>query len=301
MAIALWGPSGSGKSSLITAFGVTISRKYNAQSDGFNYTILDEHGQPKVRFDKPFDIKATDTRHLFFWEFIRQSSENTPEHKIRSQHHRIRIYDDKGDNNIGMLDDPDTYRPTLLQIVDAESIILLLDPKLIKKGTDVGGTDVGYTKDQYFDMINQLVIELKKHQRERNIAVCLTKIDTLGQGVEKIEAWNEISSHFDRMHVSLTGLLKKLHQPQDGIFVEAFAVSTQIDPPSSSSKDQEEEFRKKLDWSPLNVEYPFFWLFEQMELRRVRQNARGLFSRLFMEQRVKFFNKYAYPKQEKWS
>lgn len=293
MAIALWGPTGSGKSSLITAFGVTISRKYNAQPNGFNYTILDEDGLPKVKFEKPYDIKATDTRQLLFWEFVRRGLENTPEHKIRSQHHRIRIYDDKGANNTGMLDDPDTYRPTLLEIVSADSIILLLDPVLLKKEN--------LTKNQYFDMMNQLVRELnkKEHKRERNIAVCLTKIDTLGKGVDRTKPWTEISAHFDARDTKLTDLLKSLHQPQHGTFVKPFAVSTQVDPPPS--EESEEEIRKRLDWSPLNVEYPFFWLFEQMELRRVKQNNQGLFSRMFKDQRDKFFEKNPYPEQEIWS
>jgi len=37
---------------------------------------------------------------------------------------------------------------------------------------------------------------------------------------------------------------------------------------------------KKEHWSPYNVEFPFFWLFESIEKRRIKENQKGFISKM---------------------
>ncbi|KAA3642050.1 MAG: hypothetical protein DWQ07_25995 [Chloroflexi bacterium] len=299
--IALWGPKGSGKTSMIFAFGDLVNKKYFNSKDGFIYQIQDIDG---VLIDvlPPQEIKdireGSEDATGVNWQFSRVPNENNKNlqyadhaYALSSHIHWIAFFDDKGDRMVEMLKtgNPDNDK-TLLRIMRAQNVIILLDPTLLvdTEYMDPATETVRFTKEKYKSMVANLCVALSKYQADsqiinRRIAVCLTKADWLDRGrLDRAQrspetAWELIEEEFGSDMVSI------LQRHSD--IVRPFAVS---------AKGVEDN-----KWNPIGIEWPFFWLFEESEQAAIVEsgNDNRLSSlKRFLFQRQRSNEYIPYPK-----
>jgi len=128
--IALWGPTASGKTTFIQAFGSVITSRYSLGP--IAYKILGSDLKQLTEFEPP--TEPTHAGHLTQWYFVREPNVKDSPLSASSAHcHEIKLYDDDGAHTTGMLGDagPDKFRQTLEHVAGAKCIIIMLDPTLI--------------------------------------------------------------------------------------------------------------------------------------------------------------------------
>ncbi len=304
--IALWGPTGSGKTSMLYAFGARMVEYENdpelMQNNYFSYQIY-ESGTRLLDFKSPRHVEATSEPSIINWDFVRRARQNEPKFRISSHYHRITMVDDRGLATVNMLSDPEAYRPTLENIAQASSVVILLDYTLLsdtqnnqaaaerssEQQNDASNQNSSpspkrtFSKKEYYLMIQQLAGIFKQYVKPRKIAVCFTKVDNLGAGFDQMEPERLIRSYFNTQTRNMLGLLNSLGD-QSRTEIRYYCVSTRI-------RGDED------NWAPLNIEYPYFWILGSLEEEKITAAAnKSLFGRLFLNQRLNYYIPYPQPK-----
>jgi hypothetical protein len=154
-------------------------------------------------------------------------------------------------------------------IENASCVIAVLDPHA-HRGHN-------YSQEQYKNDIKALLDRLRK--RHTYIAVCVTKIDSLGvyRDPESL-----IEAYFG---AEMFRLLESYRNARQHITMEYFSVSAMgyLDPNRQvpNFDPMKGELQDANRWEPYRVESPFFWLFNEMEKERLRNTSGflGLFFR----------------------
>jgi hypothetical protein len=264
--IALWGPTGSGKTWLIHALAKELSW-YSDKDLEFSYSLIDDSGI--ALWPTPpnsVDQGATQFPEDRLWTFERKGKKDTPTHKISSHSHSIIVHDDRGQNLVdAALGGVQSLAITTLQ--NSPNLILLLDPSTVKGIGVSSPTQVSteYERHEYTQIIYNLINLLLAQEGQRRIAVCLSKADLLNLilpeqelikacfGPDLLRLFNNQRLQVKFFRVSSVGFLKK----STGKKVPNITNEGNIGNP-----DQ---------WEPFNVVSPFFWLFESIERQRLKQ------------------------------
>ncbi len=298
--IAMWGPTGSGKSWLIHAFGRTLL-KYSMADADFLYEITDRDGLPLELYGLP-NVKPTSSIEDQVFLFRRRGKKISEAHRISSHSHQISIIDNKGSNLLS-LDD----MATSTSLINSPNIILLLDTSLPRRAHFVD-SESGADREDVLEITNDVPflfspeeyrsVESKLLQLltgsfngERRIAVCLTKVDLLRlRGRDPTEL---VKMFFG---AELFSLFKE-YSSMPNIDIEFFSVSSAgFIRDSSGIKPNFDIVTGNLlepqSWEPYNVEAPFFWFFENIERKRILQSGNSFASRLFGNSRLKEYISY---------
>lgn len=301
--VALWGPSGAGKDWLFQSF-VQELEYYNRRNEDFHYNLLKtrpgETDLVPVIPKTPENIPTSHPEDINY-VFKREALILDEAHLISVHEHDMLIHNDAGKNLVSSLNDKDTFESTFQTLIQAQSIFLVLgipneegtagvtrpdmnsqpDTESDKFVSVMNGNfnslmdhEVGlhstealsgnWSNDTYFKFM-QLLLNALSNSRRRNLAVCMTKSDLLNFRGE--DSWEML----ERRHgVSLLNLLR-LHQQKHNI--EVFATSAagyvaQGDRVMPNISPQ--GIREVHLWNPINTAAPFFWIFEQIELERLR-------------------------------
>ena len=96
--VALWGPTSSGKTWLLHAFGRTLYKSYRKPIDGLIYDFKTITGYD---FSKPSEVRGTEgmSSYLYLFERARTSFDDYKQ-TVSSYKHEIVIFDHKGSNTI---------------------------------------------------------------------------------------------------------------------------------------------------------------------------------------------------------
>lgn len=263
--IALWGPTGSGKTWMLRAFGRDLIRVNSLINDNtptirWDLRLFDSEDKPIV---VPVDLTISPTGELedevvmFMRTPINKAGD--PELSIPSVSHKIILRDNMGENLVkAMRLTPEVSdRPAELILSTADAVIVLLDVNY--RAFVVSDPTMGILADDasYAEHIQELCRLLSTGGEQKNVAVCVSKVD-----LSSLKS-NVIRTLFPRTDEVLQQYSKRLR-------INYFNISSfgyirhrgkflaNFNPDTGSVLDPQ-------SWKPYNVSSPFFWIFEQIE------------------------------------
>lgn len=277
---AFWGPSGAGKTWLLKSFARALTQ-FNVggsrQDKEFNYTLT-MGGQP-VSPTAPGQVDPTqvatinDTRY----EFKRANNDDSNAHVYSAQVHTIGLADAAGIDLQNLSD-----AKVNVSLRNADSVLVILDPILITSGA--------ISIDEYNNMVSYMLNFLAQNPKKRSIAVCISKVDQLGVAGRRPE--EVVDMFFGEMMLNqFKGFASSTEADIAWFLVSAMGylsgqtVQPNFDPNTQYMIDPN-------NWKPYNVEQPFFWLFEQVERRRLEDAGSGLAKRFFGADRLDAYIQY---------
>lgn len=284
--IALWGPTGSGKTWLIQALNQEL-KWYSQHDPEFHYRMTDSDGRfLSVMAPEPKPTPRIEDR---LWRFAREPKKDTKAHRISAHAHQINVHDDKGASLVDAVYSPGQNPLTEITLQTADSLLVLLDPTLVQGSLVAQPATSGgslYTQRQYTYLVQALLEKVAETQEERYVAACLTKVDRMDL---QRDAWQYIHILFGPDMVYL------LQNSGQGVQTQAFATSAvgfylQGGKTHSNYDDSSGQVRYPDRWKPFNVAAPFFWLFENVEKQRLKKTPN-----VFLEDRLKYYIGYPPP------
>jgi hypothetical protein len=259
--IAVWGPTGSGKTWLIKAFGRELN--YYQQNDPyFHYRLEQQNGTPIIL--TPPEARPTEKGDDWLWRFQRVAKDNDAGRRMSSFSHDITIHDDKGSTWLEVTDSPGQQPLAEMTLLTFPYLLVLLDPTLVQ------GKII--EQRRYIQLIQDLCIKLQTQTQagERYMAVCITKNDLTG--LRRSDAWPFVAAFFG---ADMVNLLKTYSHY---INIEAFVTSAAGYFNGKANYDTATGLLMHPDqWSPHNIAAPFFWLFEKDERHRLGSSREGLY------------------------
>lgn len=291
--ITVWGPTQSGKDWLLRGFAKELE-EYTLRSSDFIFDLresnrIDSNYLPVLPFP-PDDIYPTATGEDYIHTFTRRikTGNNANNLKISSFTHHINFHNNGGADLVASLLDPEKFEVTFLSIIRSQNLLIILDPN-IEKNENIADAEIfdinrnsnrypeialmpGMSKDNYFKILTMLLEALANYNSpKKNLAICITKTDTL-----KIRgnAWNLIERTFGQKVYRLFDNYRRVFN------IEAFSTSAagyilrkgRSVPNYSNGKLIEPDL-----WRPINCATPFFWLFQNIEIERIKATSNFLF------------------------
>jgi hypothetical protein len=311
--IALWGPTGSGKTWLIRSFGKALFNMSN-KDPLFNYYILDGSGQ-RIDIFKPPIQQATEDPYDVIWQFRREiKTQNNAKH-VNCQAHTIIVHDAKGEALISLQDNVVKFG-----IEDSEHVLMMLDftrltdftiqtnqasstvqggfAKLIPQSGGSGSqqpasSTAGFTRADYTQFVTNILQTLTNPIKpNRRVAICLSKMDQLK--IQGREPWRLVEMLFG------SDMKAQLEYFSRMLTLDVFPLSAvgYIGTGSERKSNLHQtssgnwEIMDPGQWQPEGVEAPFFWLFDHVERQRLQNNGEGIVKFLYQGTRQKEYIKY---------
>jgi hypothetical protein len=246
--------------------------------------------EPEPPVDLPPTLKFQQY-HYVFWRDPKDQEDRAQ--RISAQKHELIITNNPGANLAECLLDPEAFSKEFNSLINAQNIILVLGiPEEDYKYTaenrrtenmlsdEIPPSEESFknqvqkplslaagwnwSMDTYYQFILMLLNHIGNGQR-RNIAVCMTKVDQLGY---LDTPWDMLQLRHGPILVDLLRQRKQFHN------IEVFATSSagyiQKDGSWVPNFDNGGLLKPDL-WKPVNTAQPFYWIFEQIELERVRK------------------------------
>ena len=288
LSVALWGPSGSGKSWLVNALGWTLQKQYSQPIDGLSYFL--ERVQPYSEDELIHAPESTAYLQESLFRFERCRTSNSENQVMSSFKYEIRVFDNRGEGTIRILEDEGYfhYDPIFINLVQADIVIVALDPTLLGQESDVG-LEYCYTPAEYAGWVRKLfsILERSNPYKQKYYAVCVMKADTI-PGVVYAHPRAVIEGVFG-------GEMTRALSIPDSEHIDTFVVSSFGIPPKSSPKfdPSTQVITDKENWRPYGVPFPFFWAFESVERMVLKQTfSKTLWQRLTTKWRLRRYISY---------
>jgi hypothetical protein len=282
--VAVWGPTQSGKDWLYRGFAKELEYyNHNNGNSGFRFDLRTlyrgEDNYRSVLVNPPDEISPTSSSEDHMHSFQRMSTQKDDAHLISAHTHKINFHNNRGADLVASLMDPNRFEEIFLAIVRSRFLLITLDPKFENQTT---GTDDDYypdiamhgglSKDQYFQILSMLLQTLAdKNIPDRYIAVCMTKLDAIK--VTDVRPWVLLERVFGQR------IYKLLNDYRTTFNIEAFATSAAGYVHRKDGPVPNFDGGKLLDkenWDPRNCAAPFFWVFQNSELERIRLSSNFL-------------------------
>jgi len=284
---ALWGPRGSGKDWVLQSFARSLEQ-YNTEGKerydkNFEHIVTHINDVP-VKIQAPDHIDATvddnpdDTVYLY----ERHGRSKSPVHTVSAQVHEILITNAPGESLIKGSVDSINYA-----VQRAACLLILLDHTIISKGLN--------TMAEYQSWVNNLFENLAKpsNGEKRFVAACVTKIDMLK--AKRDDPYEYMTMYFGPGMEEVF----RTHTKSKDVEFKPFSISSfgfLRDNKTPNYNYETEHLADPNFWNPINVEQPFFWLFEKVERNRLEKFSNGLSKFLYLDERRK--NYRGYPKSK---
>lgn len=286
--ITVLGPANSGKNWLFRGFAKELE-EYTLRSKDFIFDLVktskSNHNFNKVLVDLPDNIYNASIEEDYVYAFSRKiKSVNEFEHyKTSTFAHYINFHNIRDEDLIAALLDPSRFTPPYASIVKSKFTLLLLDSTLVK-GNSVLDTEIAKVDDHpefalqpsfvdsYCQVLNMLLKAMAEdNDHEKYLAVCITKTDTLG--FTNSNSWKLLERVFGHKIFELFNYYRDIFR------IEIFATSAvgyTIVKGSAVSNYSNGKIIDPIGWSPLNCAAPFFWLFENREIERIKSASNFL-------------------------
>lgn len=256
--ISIWGPSGSGKTSLLYSFSRRLN-SINRDDPDFSFDLfelINEDYRP-TSIDLPPKFPTSNPED-YILTFRRVPKQRTKKHLVSAHSHNLLIHDYMGAAMLGSKDDISRGN-----IFFSDCLIIIIDPTL-KSGVEI-----------YNHYLPRLFSS--NHFQEspiKHVAFCITKCDQLHYRGEPGWIYERI---FGKTSISL------LEKSVSRINYKFFLVSSygfcsvnnrdipNFDPSTGYLLYPEQ-------WEPYQVEGPFFWLFQNIELEKINKRANLFFN-----------------------
>ncbi len=305
---AVWGPTQSGKDWLYKGFAKELEFYNDNNKQGFRYELrLKRRGEEQFKkvMASPPDISPTTASEDYIHSFHRIPTKDDEAHRISTHVHRINFHNNRGADLVACLMDQSRKRfeDIFRTLIRSKFILITLDPKFEKPdlnnnmlNTDLQEVDYpdialqpGLSKDQYFQVLSMLLQTLDDSKiAGRYLAVCMTKIDAVK--IAGNSAWLLLERIFgQRIHNLFYDYRTRFNMEVFATSAAGF-VSKKGEPVPNF---QEGKLIDSENWKPLNCATPFFWVFQNSELERIRLNSNFL-SR---ESNLRKYVKYPAPRE----
>lgn len=271
LSIAIWGPTGSGKTYLIDAF-VKELQWYNQRDPEFEYMLTTMNGStvaPTRRHRGP----SQDIMESHF-QFTRRAKERSEAHLVSSQRHEIIIYDSPGGALMDALN-PGGNRPAAVTLTNSTGVIAILEAGF--QNFSGGGYGILTDEAAYNHYLRSLCELLVNNPLpgfpKRHLAVCVTKSDRLGSSIFDLKGKEVVETFFGaRIPATLASYERDLHigyfcTSAVGYYRDRGEILSNLEPATGTILYPEL-------WHPLNIAAPFFWLFEEVEKARLATRGR---------------------------
>lgn len=275
LSIFLWGPKASGKTFLVKALlhelmemekGTKLRRSLD-----FVMTIGDEELRP-LRAGEDVQIDLTEESSFSQYEFVTRPNRATFSAQASASFHYLSLLDSPGEA-ITLNEENEEMIFVDEMIKGSDYFIVLIDPENINV-------------ESYPDYLRVFRDQIKG-DRKRTLAICISKIDALGDGMANLKNFKAILQR-GKIKVCADEVIKIINGLNaDGHKMKFFSVS-------SAGKVQQgrrrvpnivgNEIQDIDNWEPINVEKPFFWLLENIENDWIekQKDFNGLFYRSWM-------------------
>jgi hypothetical protein len=293
--IAIWGPTQSGKDWLYKGFAKELEF-YDQDSEDFNFVLQEKKfGSPNFKLTiamPPTDIRPTSYEEDYVLRFIRRPKpgKNSDELLLSSHNHDINFHNNRGANLIASIMDLDSdyFEPTQLSLQGSRYILIVLDPKFDKNPDiqpDITDSDLdtrdefpdialrpGLSKEKYYQMLLKLLDMLANANiPDKYLAICITKTDALR--ITSYSPWNLLERAFGQKIYKLVNTYRNIFN------IEVFATSAAgyINRKGESVANFDQG--KLIDaekWRPVNCAAPFFWIFQNKEIERIKLSSNFL-------------------------
>lgn len=283
---ALWGPPGSGKDWTIRSFARSLEQ-YNKENGGrrfdkdFEHMLLHEDGRTPVTIQAPEqNINPTETGKpedtVFIYE--RKGRSNSKMHIVSSHRHEILITNASGED----LMNGDVHSVNY-GVQRASCVLILLDNTQIETGR--------LTQAQYQAKVAGFLSSLDNPPpgKKRYIAICITKIDLL-----KTKRWDPAEDLVMYFGPGMEEVFR-VYRKATNVEYKPFSISSYgfLKDGKTPNFDYDQQHLKDFyGWNPINVEQPFFWLFEKVERERLSRFSNGLSAFLFEDERKNAYREY---------
>lgn len=278
---ALWGPRGSGKDWVIKSFARSLEQ-YNIDNNNNNrydkdFEHLVFHGDSitPVKIQAPGHIDATvqgapdDTVYIY----ERRGRKSSPVHAVSAHVHEILITNASGEDLVKA-----DVHSVNYAVQKATCLLILLDPTIINAGIT--------TMAEYQSWVADLLENLEKPSNgdKRYIAACITKIDMLK--TKRPDPTEDLNMYFG------PGMdeVFRTHTKSKDVEYKLFSISSYgflKDGKTPNYSNETEHLMDSNYWNPINVEQPFFWLFEKVERHRLERFSSNLSKFIYLDERKK--------------
>jgi hypothetical protein len=271
--IAVWGTPASGKSSLFMAFSASIYKYYQLSDVAYQLYNADNY-EPVNPFWTPLMPRATERPTDTEYIFTRQFSKGFKGASVSSHSHHLILWDDKGENLMSVINDADNYKITAKRMSSADGIIVTLNPASISSESNRTRPFYSYSRPEYLQIVSNLIDFVQKNNPTCYWAFCLTKMD-LYPTLVKNEPWDVLREIFGQ---ELHDFIKaKLPAENVEIFITSALGFTKEKEPNYDYATGSLALAN--EWEPYNVEFPFFWIFEKLEIKRLSKIKTGFLSK----------------------
>lgn len=261
--IAVWGTPAAGKSSLFMSFSASLYKYYQLSDVAYqlrntsDYQSINPFWTPEM---PPATQQPTNTKYIF----SRQFDKRIKGAKVSSHSHHLLLWDDKGKSLMSLVDGSEKQEITSHRIISADGIIVTLDPSSINRS---------YSRSDYVSLVSNLIKFVQEKNSSPYFAFCLTKMDKYPALIDN-DPWDVLQELFGRDFLNLI----KTQLPQDRVMVFI----------TSSLGFENHETRLSEIWEPYNVEFPFFWIFQKLEIKRLSKIKIGFWGKNPLDEYIQY-------------
>lgn len=275
----LWGPPNSGKSWLVEAFAQSLKklhREFSKLNTELSILVTDKNGkQVRPQLPLPFSSEELNVNRYYLKRELTSSSWNRFSTQINMHQHEISLVDNSG-RNLSYSADPYRTEKEKNLFDQAQHILKSNSTKCILLALDTGSI----TPEQYVKDLKALRDLLD--ESPRYIAACITKGDEIGLFDDDDQEAILIGRFGSKFANDICYLLTE-ELPSDGHSVEIFTTSSvgyyrtengKCFPNIKKEKEGQNnipQLASEVDWQPIHVEKPFFWLLQNIEQRKIEE------------------------------
>jgi len=273
--IALWGPTGAGKSWLLYALSRELEL-LNARDERFDYFLDDEFGHP-VRSDPENPPGANDSMVDTLLTFTRRPRAGQP---FREYRHQLHVHDNMGKLLVnagvqGRGDDPTEY--TLSR---STALIVLLDAS--SRENQPSAPELGILADDraYASSLQSLIGLLDAdHTYTKYLAVCVSKVDVWASLRDTNREQDRLVQMMFKRNYDM---LRSLGPRPD--FRVGYSNTSAVGFLPGRGPDNRRipnfnpangAIAQPAKWRPHHVSAPFFWIFEEIEKAGLSERDRA--------------------------